>query len=234
MKKSILTSLLLFPALFVSAQTNVPSQTVQSKVESAILYLDGAELTQKKTVSLNPGRNIVVFSAITPKLVSKSVQVTFTGDISLLSVSDKINYLADVKETAKTKQLKDSLELVNDNILKLQWDMDAYQTEKNMINANQKIGGNEKGLAVAELKLAADFYRSRILEINGETFKLNKKIEAQQKIATKLQLALSDISEGESEPSAEIEILVNNNSATKITSDLEIKYIVANAGWVPT
>ncbi len=70
MKKTILTSLLLFPTLFVWAQTSVPSQTVQSKVESAILYLDGAELTQKKTVSLNPGRNIVVFSAITPKLVS--------------------------------------------------------------------------------------------------------------------------------------------------------------------
>ncbi len=234
MKKTILTSLLLFPTLFVWAQTSVPSQTVQSKVESAILYLDGAELTQKKTVSLNPGRNIVVFSAITPKLVSKSVQVTISGDVSLLSVSDKINYLTDAKETAKTKQLKDSLEMVNDNILKLQWDMDAYQTEKNMINANQKIGGNEKGLAVAELKLAADFYRSRIMEINGETFKLNKKIETQKKVVSKLQAALYELNAMDNDPTAEIEILVNNNGSAKINSELEIKYIVANAGWVPT
>lgn len=234
MKKSILTSLLLFPTLFVWAQTSVPSQTVQSKVESAILYLDGAELTQKKTVSLNPGRNIVVFSAITPKLVSKSVQVTISGDVSLLSVSDKINYLTDAKETAKTKQLKDSLEMVNDNVLKLQWDMDAYQAEKNMITANQKIGGNEKGVAVAELKLAADFYRSRIMEINNETFKLNKKIEGNKKIATKLQAALYELSAMDNDPTAEIEILVNNNGAAKINSELEIKYIVANAGWVPT
>lgn len=234
MIKATLTSLLVFQTLLVLTQTNVPSQTVQSKVESAILYLDGAELTQKKTVSLNPGRNIIVYSGITPKLVSKSVQVTFTGDVSLLSVSDKINYLTDVKETTKTKQLKDSLEMVNDNILKLQWDMDAYQTEKNMINANQKIGGNEKGLAVAELKLAADFYRARILEINGETFKLNKKIEGYQKTKAKLQAALTEISAMDNEPTAEIEILVNNNGTAKISSDLEIKYIVANAGWVPT
>lgn len=234
MKKTILTSLLVFPTLFGWTQTNVPTQTVQSKVESAILYLDGAELTQKKTVSLNPGRNIVVFSAITPKLVSKSVQVTISGDVSLLSVSDKINYLTDAKETAKTKQLKDSLEIVNDNILKLQWDMDAFQAEKNMINANQKIGGNEKGLAVAELKLAADFYRSRIMEINSETFKLNKKIAGYQKTATKLQATLYELSAMDNDPTAEIEILVNNNGATKINSDLEIKYIVANAGWVPT
>lgn len=234
MKKTILTSLLVFPTLFGWAQTNVPSQTVQSKVEAAILYLDGAELTQKKTVSLNPGRNIIVYSGITPKLVSKSVQVTFAGDVSLLSVSDKINYLTDAKETAKTKQLKDSLEIVNDNILKLQWDMDAYQAEKNMINANQKIGGNEKGLAVTELKLAADFYRSRIMEINAETFKLNKKIAAYQKTVTKLQAALYEISAMDNDPTAEIEILVNNNGTAKINSELEIRYIVANAGWVPT
>ncbi|MDP2387501.1 MAG: DUF4139 domain-containing protein [Bacteroidota bacterium] len=234
MKKTILTSLMLFPVLFAWAQTNVPSQTIQSKVEAAILYLDGAELTQRKTVSLNPGRNIIVYSGITPKLVSKSVQVTFAGDVSLLSVSDKINYLTNAKETAKTKQLKDSLEMVNDNILKLQWDLDAFQAEKNMITANQKIGGNEKGLAVAELKLAADFYRSRIMEINGETFKLNKKIAGYQKTATKLQAALYELSAMDNDPTAEIEILVNNNGAAKINSDLEIKYIVANAGWVPT
>ena len=225
---------MLFPTLFGWAQTNVPSQTVQSKVEAAILYLDGAELTQKKTVSLNPGRNIVVFSAITPKLVSKSVQVTISGDVSLLSVSDKINYLTDAKETAKTKQLKDSLEMVNDNITQLQLDKESYTTEKTMINSNQRIGGNEKGVAVAELKLAADFYRARIKEINTELYKLDKKIAVHQKTASKLQAALYELSAMDNDPTAEIEILVNNNGAAKINSELEIKYIVANAGWVPT
>ncbi len=234
MKKTILTSLFVLPTLFSWAQTNVPSQTVQSKVESAILYLDGAELTQKKTVSLNPGRNIVMFSAITPKLVSKSVQVTISGDVSLLSVSDKINYLTDAKETAKTKQLKDSLEMVNDNIAQLQLDKEAFTTEKTMINSNHRIGGNEKGVSVAELKLAADFYRTRVKEINAELFKLDKKIATYQKSASKLQAALYEINAMDNDPTAEIEILVNNNGAAKINSELEIKYIVANAGWVPT
>ncbi|HLC82222.1 MAG TPA: DUF4139 domain-containing protein [Bacteroidia bacterium] len=234
MKKTILTSLLVLPTLFGWAQTNVPSQTIQSKVEAAILYLDGAELTQRKTVSLNPGRNIIVYSGITPKLVSKSVQVTFAGDVSLLSVSDKINYLTNTKESAKTKQLKDSLEMVNDNMAQLQLDKEAYTTEKIMINSNHRIGGNEKGVAVAELKLAADFYRSRVKEINAELYKLDKKIAAYQKTASKLQAALYELSAMDNDPTAEIEILVNNNGAAKINSELEIKYIVASAGWVPT
>jgi uncharacterized protein (TIGR02231 family) len=234
MNKTTLTLLLAIPVTFSFAQSAVPSQTVQSKVESAILYLDGAELTQRKAVTLNPGRNLIVFTGITPKLVSKSVQVTNTGDVSLLSVSDRINYLTDPKETAKTRQLKDSLEMVSDMVSQLQYDREAFETEKKMINTNQHIGGNEKGVSIAELKLAADFYRSRIKEINSELFKLDKKIETQQKIATKLQLALDDINGNEDEPTAEIEILVNNNGAAKALSEIEIKYIVANAGWVPT
>ncbi|MCD6066106.1 MAG: hypothetical protein K0S33_932 [Bacteroidetes bacterium] len=234
MNKFTLTALFAIPFSFAVAQSLIPSQTVQSKIESAILYLDGAELTQRKTITLNPGRNLIIFSGITPKLVSKSVQVTSTGDVSLLSVSDRINYLTDAKETAKTKQLKDSLEMINDIISQLQYDREAYDTEKKMINANQRIGGNEKGVAIAELKLAADFYRSRIKEINGELFKLDKKIENNQKTATKLQLSLAEINGVDDEPTAEIEILVNNNGAAKAGSEMEIKYIVANAGWVPT
>jgi uncharacterized protein (TIGR02231 family) len=234
MNKPTLTLLFSIPFSFAIAQSVVPSQTVQSKVESAILYLDGAELTQRKSITLSPGRNLIVFTGITPKLVSKSVQVTNTGDVSLLSVSDRINYLSDPKETAKTRQLKDSLEMVSDQILQLQYDREAYDTEKKMINTNQHIGGNEKGVSIAELKLAADFYRSRIKEINTELFKLDKKTETQQKIATKLQLTLDDLNGDDDEPTAEIEILVNNNSAVKSPSEIEIKYIVANAGWVPT
>lgn len=234
MKQILLSAALLITFGNLFSQSLIPTQKVSSKIESAILYLDGAELMQKKTVSLNPGRNIIVFTGITPKLVSKSVQVTTSGDVSLLSVTDHINYLNDNEDSPKVKKIKDSIEMINDMITQLQYDKEAYDTEKKMINANQKIGGNEKGVSIAELKLGADFYRSRIKEINTEMYKLDKKIWANQKISTKLQLALSDIRELEDTPTSEIEILVNNNGTVKATSEFEIKYIVANAGWVPT
>ena len=233
MRKTIIYAALFIPAL-IHAQATIPSQNIQSKVESAILYLDGAELTQKKSISLNPGRNLIVFTGITPKLVSKSVQITASGDVSILSVSDKINYLSLTKENPKVKQLKDSLELVGDNVSQLIYEKEAYTTEKTMINTNHDLSGKDKVVSVVELKAAADFYRSRIKEINTEILKLDKKIESNQQIATRLQVALNEMRGIDNDPTAEVELLINNNGAAKINSDVEVKYVVANAGWVPT
>lgn len=231
--KTILYAALFIPAL-LNAQSTIPSQNIQSKVESAILYLDGAELTQKKSISLNPGRNLIVFTGITPKLVSKSVQITATGDVSILSVSDKINYLSLTKENPKVKQLRDSLELIGDNVSQLIYEKEAYTTEKTMINTNHDLSGKDKVVSVVELKAAADFYRSRIKEINVEILKLDKKIENNQQLATRLQMGLNDMRGIDNDPTAEVELLINNNGAAKINSDIEVKYVVANAGWVPT
>jgi uncharacterized protein (TIGR02231 family) len=231
--KKILYAALFIPAL-LNAQSTIPSQNIQSKVESAILYLDGAELTQKKSISLNPGRNLIVFTGITPKLVSKSVQITASGDVSILSVSDKINYLSLTKENPKVKQLRDSLELIGDNISQLIYEKEAYTTEKTMINTNHDLSGKDKVVSVVELKAAADFYRSRIKEINVEILKLDKKIETNQQLATRLQMSLNDMRGIDNDPTAEVELLINNNGAAKINSDVEVKYVVANAGWVPT
>jgi uncharacterized protein (TIGR02231 family) len=231
--KTILYAALFIPAL-LNAQSTIPSQNIQSKVESAILYLDGAELTQKKSISLNPGRNLIVFTGITPKLVSKSVQITASGDVSILSVSDKINYLSLTKENPKVKQLRDSLELIGDNVSQLIYEKEAYTTEKTMINTNHDLSGKDKVVSVVELKAAADFYRSRIKEINVEILKLDKKIESNQQLATRLQVALNEMRGIDNDPTAEVELLINNNGAAKINSDVEVKYVVANAGWVPT
>lgn len=231
--KTIIYAALFIPAL-IHAQATIPSQNIQSKVESAILYLDGAELTQKKSISLNPGRNLIVFTGITPKLVSKSVQITASGDVSILSVSDKINYLSLTKENPKVKQLRDSLELIGDNVSQLIYEKEAYTTEKTMINTNHDLSGKDKVVSVVELKAAADFYRSRIKEINTEILKLDKKIESNQQIATRLQVALNEMRGIDNDPTAEVELLINNNGAAKINSDVEVKYVVANAGWVPT
>jgi len=231
--KTILYAALFIPAL-LNAQSTIPSQNIQSKVESAILYLDGAELTQKKSISLNPGRNLIVFTGITPKLVSKSVQITASGDVSILSVSDKINYLSLTKENPKVKQLRDSLELIGDNVSQLIYEKEAYTTEKTMINTNHDLSGKDKVVSVVELKAAADFYRSRIKEINVEILKLDKKIESNQQLATRLQMSLNELRGVDNDPTAEVELLINNNGAAKINSDVEVKYVVANAGWVPT
>ncbi len=233
MKQLIIKTAICFLASTTMAiAQNNPTQNLSTQVKSAIVYLDGAEISQSKTVNLNAGRTVLTFIGLSSKLISKSVQATATGDVTILSISDRINYLNPSKESARVKQIKDSMAFFSESNAQLNYDKDAFEIEKRMIVSNQAIGGNEKGVSVAELKLAADFFRTRMKEINTELNKITAKMTKNNEQLEKLQLTLGELDAESTQPSAEVEILVSTNLKTSSTIDL--KYIVGNAGWTPS
>ncbi|MFL5764507.1 MAG: DUF4139 domain-containing protein [Bacteroidia bacterium] len=230
--KNILTSALLLFVLKSYCQVGEIRQEFSTPVQSVIVYLDGAEVNHSKSVKLNPGRNKLVFTGLTPKLDPKSIQVTASGDASILSISNEINYMANQKESARITQLRDSVTILSDAITQQLNDKDAFNTEKNMLLKNEEIGSKEKGVSVAELKLAADFYRARIKEINAEISKLDKKIKTLTEQVNLQSMQLEELNASSNQPSSEITILVSSNTAANCTVDL--KYIVTDAGWSPS
>lgn len=230
MKTILFTSALTILFLNINAQ----EQTIQITpvVQSAVIYLDGAELYQKKEITLNAGRTQITFNGISSKVISKSIQVTASGDVNILSVMDKLNYIDAVQNSPKTMALNDSIKSLSENSLLLQNDREAYETEKTMLSKNQAIGGQDKGVSIVELKLAADFYRSRIKEINYELFKIDKKTSRINESIEKLNNQLREINGVPKGPTAEISVLVA--STTKQTITLDLKYLVSDAGWAPS
>lgn len=232
MKTKFLILIFVLSISTVFAQTTENVIEVNAPVQSAIIYLFGAEVTHVKQVSLNPGRNKIVFTGLSTKLNSKSIQVNTTGEVSILAISDAINYMANQKESVKVTELKDSVNLITDHIIQLGNDRDAYTSEKNMLLKNESIGGNDKGVAVAELKLAADLFRSRIKEINTEISGIDKKSRLLNETLVKLNGQLYELNAKNTQPSAEISILLYVK--TKTNSTIDLKYIVSDAGWAPS
>lgn len=233
MKKVIITIVILIVNNLVSfAQTSEAVQEVSAPIQSAIVYLYGAEVSQTKQVSLNAGKNKIVFTGLSPKLNSKSIQVNVSGDVAILAISDAINYMANQKESGRIKQLKDSLKSLNESIAVVNDEKEAYTIEKNMLLKNDAMGGTEKAVAIAELKLAADFYRTRIKEINTELFSFNQKINHLNEAIIKTNQQLMELNAKNNQPSAEISILLS--SAIKTNTTISLKYIVTDAGWAPS
>jgi len=143
-----------------------------------------------------------------------------------------MNYLSLQEESPRVKQLKDSLKLMTEETSALDYDREAYDTEKKLLIQNEMMGGKDKGVSTAELKLAADFYRSRIKEINTELFKLDKKINGITLITNRLNTQIVALNGTRSAPTAEISVLLSASAA--ITTTLELKYIVSGAGWAPS
>src|SRR5437016_948825 len=128
--KHIFTFVFALCILNLAAKTGDNEQRVKAPVESVVVYLDGAEITQNKTITLEAGRNTIIFTGISSRLISKSIQINAGADASILSISDKINYLSATVETPKTKQLKDSLKLLTDIIDQLNYEKESFDTEK--------------------------------------------------------------------------------------------------------
>ena len=229
MKKSIFY-LLIVPFLGFSQVQN-PEQRVETTIKAVTLYLDGAEVNQQKQVNLNAGITSVVFTNLSSKLIPKSIQVNVGEAVSVLSVSEKLNFLSLNAESAKVKQLRDSLKTNQYKTQQLIYDKEAYDKEKEVLAKNNIIGGQEKGVSIAELKLAADFYRARIKEINGEILKYDTKINEQYAVSNRLQHELDELNSSENKPSGEIIILLQSD--TKVTVNIDLKYVVSDAGWAP-
>jgi uncharacterized protein (TIGR02231 family) len=230
-KHSIFTALLLaaFTTLFAQNET---THNVTTPIRSVIIYLDGAEIAQSKQVNLEDGRNKVVFTGLSASLIPKSLQATATGGVTILAVSDQVNYMSKQAESARVKTLKDSVLLISDNIAKLRAERDAYDNEKQMILANKEIGGSDKGVAIAELKLAADFYRARLKEINSEVLRIDTKVTQLNETLSKANMQLTSLNAKATQPTAEVTVLIA--STGKVTSTIELRYLVKNAGWQPS
>lgn len=210
-------------------------QKIEAPITSVTVYLNGAQVEHSKNVTLLPGRNELHFIGLSSKLIPKSIQFTATGDVSVLAISNRVDYLfGQKKNDARAKQLNDSLTMMSDALAITQGQISAYEGERQLLDANRSIGGNDKGVAPADLKANADFYYQRMSEINTELVKLRRKEADQQELVTRLSLAANDANARTSPPMGEITVLLSVTGAIKVESTVALGYVVSDCGWAPS
>ncbi len=233
MKHLLFASLFLIFAFTPGPAQDIKEKTIETSINSATIYLTGAEIIRTKSITLTPGKTRLVFPNLSPKLDTKSIRVTINDEkIDLLGISGQINYLSKDDDLPKIKILKDSLKLLNTKIVELNDEADALNTEKKMLLSNLSIGGQETGVNIADLKIASDFYRNRIIEINSKISKINDQKSKYSISVNRIQNQLNELNAVSNYSRAEISILVSTDIS--VTSEFELKYIVSDAGWSPS
>ncbi len=124
------------------------------------------------------------------------------------------------------------MDLLNQKNIAFLNDKDAYGIEKDMMLQNKKIGGNDKGVSIVELKQAADFYRSRIMEINKAISKIDRGMSKNSKSINRINSELYQLNAKTTYSRGEITLLLN--TIVPRTTQIDLKYIVSNAGWTPS
>jgi hypothetical protein len=228
MKLSVIcVCLLLLPAL-VSAQDEQKDIIVNAPIDAVKVHLEGAEVTHKQAVSVSAGRQTLIFNNLSPKFYEKTIQLSLSGGIKILSISSQTDYLNRREDTPKIKILRDSVERMRFDIRQTTDEMAAYQQEREVMRANQGTKGQDKDLSLENLQKTADFFRQRILNINQEVSKLERKLEEQNRRLFDLKLQMYELNANQI-ALAQIAVVVESPSAQ--TTQAELKYIVGDAGW---
>jgi uncharacterized protein (TIGR02231 family) len=207
-------------------QTEKP---VDSKITNVTVFLNRAQITREVRSSLDAGKTNLILTGLTSQLDPESIQVTGKGNIIILGISHRQNFLTDLNVPKSLKILKDSVLFLQQQIALEQSQKEILNKEEQMLVSNQKIGGTNQNLTVAELKAMADFYRSRLGDIVTTRMKEDGKIKKINERIGKLQLQINSQNELYSRNTSEIVVSLSANEATPVS--LEVNYVVSGAGW---
>jgi uncharacterized protein (TIGR02231 family) len=224
-------TLLIIFALTVATVAQAQDKPIDSKITNVTVFLAKAQVTREAKARLDAGKNTLVITGLTSQLDPQSIQVTGKGSFIILGTSHRQNFLSELNMPKVLRVLKDSLEYYQKHIMLEQSQKEILNKEEQMLLSNQKIGGTNQNLTVAELKAMADFYRSRLTDIVTSRMKLDEKIKNLGVRMNRIQAQINSQNELYSRNTSEIVVDVSAGAAT--SADLEINYVVANAGWYP-
>jgi len=225
-------SMLLLILLFAFNNINASKeQLVKTNLNSVKVFLRGAELIHTAKVNLDKGVIDLSFTGLASNLDQNSINVSAKGDMVILSVVQKFDYLQSPEKNPQQKSLEDSLEFLNNKMTAKQNEMSVLYAEQELIFANKEIGSKEKGVSIVELQKMADFYRKKLTEIKTQISSLDRENKKIQKDIDRIKKQLDELNNKLNQPTNQIVVTVSSNSQNY--AEFTLSYLTYDAGWQP-
>lgn len=228
MKKIAISASLIFIVILSQAQTERP---VDSKIGSVTVFLNKAQVNRSASTRVETGKTTLVLGGLSPQLDPQSIQVGGKGKFIIMGTSHRINYLNEFNQPKRLVVLQDSLQLLQQVVALETSQKEVLNREEQMILANQKISGTNQNLTVAELKAMADFFRARLSELVSSRMRIDNKIKMLNEKITKVQRQFNETRDVYNRNTSEVLVTIQADAATAV--ELDLNYVVANAGWAP-
>lgn len=229
------TLLLLIAATVVvrslHAQTPTPHR---ASLESATVFLSGAELSSTAKLTLVQGETDILFTAVAGNVNPQSLTIGATNGVVVQSATFQNNYLApaDSLLSPRAKAVKDSLEAVSDELTVLRAKKAVVEEQLRLIDENGNMHGANTGVSVAELQKMLDLVAARLEKMKLEDALLAKRITKVQERQTRLNQQFEEERRRDFQPGGQL--LVKFFAPRATSTEVAMTYVVPNAGWTPS
>ena len=229
-KLSILT---LFLCIHFGVWGQEKTTSTKSTIESVTVYKNNARILRKAKANIPAGSSELILEQLSQKILINSIQVKISNsNVALVSAVPRINYLKQTEASERFQTINDSLELIARAIKTLTLDEGVVRVAKKTLLENNPLGsGYKEGFTVKEVKEVMEFKRKELAALEKELLVLDyqkKALQEQEQILRQQQNALYG---ARSKPSGEI--VLKLQSTSNVATDIEVVYVVTDAGWRP-
>lgn len=228
MKKNIV---LLFIALSQICIAATDTLNVNSKITDVTVFFSGAQITREVKLNLTKGKHTLFLDKLPQEVNPESIQVKGLDGLQILSVKHQYNFQSKTNKTAEEKALEKQIEALELELYKVVSAVNVYNTELSILMDNSQLSKDNQGNTVATIKEAADFYRSRLTEINGKKIELNEKSKVIKEDMKKVYAKINKLRSENAKTYSQIYISLECKQI--INKTLSVDYIVNSAAWEP-
>ena len=245
MKSRIITLLLALGLISIGqAQPDIPEKKLKTTITEATVFLNGAQVLREGKTSISSGTTDIIIEKLPVRLDPTSIQVKGEGAFTIMAVTPrridppKVEFVVDEDKIARLNEEKKNLQIrLNHTAVQRQ----AFDEEEKLLNESRaKLSSyTEGGLSIDDVDKAAALYRRRFAELkekqwqNGrQQARLQQSIDSLATVIAKLQTPIP-IEQVQEKPTYEVKVTV---SAKRTVSNaaIELSYLVAAAGWLPS
>lgn len=205
---------------------------VKPELQKVKVFLNSAEIKQSAIVKIEKGLNEIVLTGIANNVDRNSINVSGKGEGIIISVLQRFDYLRPKEQNPEIKTLQDSLETMNKKLSINSNEEEVLKYELEFLLANKNIKNEKTGVSIQELQKMSEYFRKQITAIKNQLLENALNSKGIKKKIEELNNQLDELNNKSNKPTNEIIVTVNSYKAGSF--NLEISYVLYDAGWNPT
>lgn len=221
-----------FLLLLTSAQgQSIRTSSLPTSIKEVTVFIKGALVTRSGELQLSPGKSELTIASLSPHIDEKSIQVNGIGDFTILSVNHQLNYLSELKKNEQIETLLSQQESLEAEMASNYTRLSILKEKENLLDVNKKLGSDNAGASLDQLREAIEFYDQQLTKIKQEasTIKTTNKKLLQTK--TKIEQQVASLRNQKDQPTGEIKVRIEVPKST--LGQFKVSYLVSEAGWFP-
>ncbi len=229
-KTAILNSTLGLGALLFGFHFPIFSQgqvKVEAENQHITVFLNRAQIDARIKTTVQAGTTKMIIGNVATTADPNSIQIGGKGDVVIMGVKFKQNYLGNKKRSV----LEDSLKIAKNELEVVDVLVKVAENERNMLMANSNIKNEKDGATPEDLKEMMDFFRTKLTEIGTRQMQLVRQSKDLQDKINRFQQQLTSQGTNVNQPAGEIELTLQAKAYSSV--ELNLTYIANNAGWSP-